>query len=103
MDERVATCLLISKVLVADGMMAAPEKAFLGRVMAGLELDEAERRRVLDLDGLDEADDVVAALPADRRQQIVDQLVEAALVDGKLSPHEMDVVQQLSRKLGVGD
>jgi hypothetical protein len=51
MNEKVAKCLLIAKVLVADGIMTDDERSFLDGVMAAEGLDADERRRVTELDG----------------------------------------------------
>jgi hypothetical protein len=63
MNDRVASCLLIAKVLVADGMMAAPEREFLARAMEVFGLTEEEQRKVRDLEGFDEAEKWAAKLP----------------------------------------
>jgi tellurite resistance protein len=101
MDDGVARALVVAKVLAADGMMAPEEKVFLGRVMGELGLDEAQRAKVHDLEGIEEADAAVAALPEADRRAIVDQVLEAALVDGKLSPHETEAVAKLTTALGL--
>lgn len=101
MDVRLAECLLIAKVLVADGIMTVTEKDFLRRAMDALDLTEAERAKVHDLEGWDEAEPLVAALPADAKRAVVDKVVAAALVDGQLSPHEMDAVKKITAALGL--
>lgn len=60
MDERAAQWLVVANVLAADGMMSDHERAFLRNVMDQLGLDEAARKTVTDLDGFDEAEQVVA-------------------------------------------
>ncbi len=101
MHERVASCLLIAKVLVADGMMAEPEREFLERSIQLFGLTDAEARNVRDLEGFDEAETIVAALPEAKKRALVDQLLEAALVDGKLSPHETKTVASITKALGL--
>src|SRR4029078_8806540 len=56
MNAKVAKCLLVSKVLVADGMMTDDERRFLETMMTALALHPEERRRVIDLEGWDEAE-----------------------------------------------
>lgn len=102
MNERVASCLLIAKVLVADGMMAEHERAFLAKSMEIFALTDEEQRAVQNLDGFDEAEKVVAAMPEPQKRGLVDRLVEAALVDGKLSPHETKTITTLTKALGLG-
>lgn len=102
MNDRLASCLLIAKVLVADGMMAEHERGFLARAMETFGLTEAEQARVRNLDGFDEAEKWAAGMPREKKQALVDQLVQAALSDGKLSPHETKTVGALTTALGLG-
>jgi tellurite resistance protein len=99
MNTNVAKCLLVSKVLVADGMMADAEREFLANMMTKLGLSDAERRRVIDLEGWDEAEPIVNTLSDDEKRGIVELLVDAASADGKLSPHELAAVKRVSAAL----
>lgn len=101
MNANMARCLVVSKVLVADGMMTDDERGFLAAMMDRLELTDDERRRVVELEGLDEADRIVAALSVDERRQIVELLVDAASADGRLSPHELAAVKRVTAALGL--
>jgi uncharacterized tellurite resistance protein B-like protein len=101
MNPNVAKCLLVSKVLVADGMMADGEREFLAQMMTKLGLTDAERKSVVNLEGLSEAEPIVKALPEEERRSIVELLVDAASADGKLSRHELAVVQRVSAALGL--
>lgn len=99
MTPNVAKCLLVSKVLVADGMMQDEERSFLAGMMQQLGLSPEEQRQVIQLDGLDGADAIVLALPVEERQALVEMLVDAASADGKLSPHELAQVKRLTAAL----
>ena len=101
MDPKVAKCLLVSKVLVADGIMTENEHAFLERLMKKLELDETQRRTVIDLEGLDQAEEFVAKLSVEEKQEMASVLVDAASADGRLSPLEMKVVRGITEALGI--
>jgi uncharacterized tellurite resistance protein B-like protein len=101
MNTNVAKCLLVSKVLVADGMMAEDERAFLDGMMTKLGLTEDERRQVTDLEGWDEAEPIVKQLSEDERRGIIELLVDAASADGRLSPHELATVKRVSAALGL--
>lgn len=101
MNEKVAKCLLIAKVLVADGIMTDDERGFLDSVMAAEGLDASERRQVIELDGWDAAERLVRALPIEHRRALIEQLVDAASADGRLSAHELATIRQLSAELGV--
>jgi uncharacterized tellurite resistance protein B-like protein len=103
MDDRVARCHLLAEVLAADGIMTDDERALLEKHMANHELSEAEKNAIRNFEGTDAA---IATLrqraPAERRE-IVDELVEAALADGKLTPNETAAVKRLAAALGLDD
>jgi uncharacterized tellurite resistance protein B-like protein len=101
MDPKVAKCLLVSKVLVADGIMTENEHAFLERLMKKFELDETQRRTVIDLEGLDQAEEFVGKLSMEEKQELASVLVDAASADGRLSPLEMKVVRGITEALGI--
>lgn len=103
MDEKLAKCLLYTKVLTADGMMTESEHAFLDQAMNHLQLSPEQRRRVLDLEGWDEAESALRALDRDAKERIVSELVDAASADGRLSPLEVAAVKAISRDLGIED
>lgn len=101
MNTNVAKALVVSKVLIADGMMHDEEREFLAELMTQLGLSESERKQVIELEGLDAASSVVTTLPEDERRDLVAMLVDASSADGKLSAHEMETVQRLTRALGL--
>lgn len=101
MDTRTAKCLLLTKVLVADGIMTENERGFLERAMNRMGLSPDERRRVLDLEGWDQAEQALAGVSNDEKQELVGQLMDAASMDGKLSPLEAQMVKRISAALGV--
>ena len=101
MDPKVAKCLLVSKVLVADGIMTENERVFLDKMMRGLGLDETQRRNVLDLEGWDQAEPVVAKLSTEEKRELVSTLVDASSADGRLSPLELATVKRITAALGL--
>jgi uncharacterized tellurite resistance protein B-like protein len=101
MTPNVAKCLLISKVLVADGMMGEDERVFLTELMTQLGLDPEEKRSVIELEGWDEAEGIVNALPLDDKLALVELLVDAASADGHLSPTEMAAIKRVELALGI--
>lgn len=101
MNTNVAKCLLVSKVLVADGMMSDGEHEFLAGMMEKLGLTDDEKRKVIDLEGWDQAEPIIQTLSEDEKRSIVELLVDAASADGKLSPHELAAVQRVSATLGL--
>ena len=101
MDPKVAKCLLVSKVLVADGIMTENEHTFLEKMMRKLGLDDNARRRVLDLEGWDQAEAALLQLSVEERREFVAMLVDASSADGRLSPLEMATVKRITSALGL--
>lgn len=101
MDLAEASCLLVAKILAADGIMAAPEKEFLAATMRTLSLAEEAQARVFDLRGLDEAAAFVRDQSVEVRRDVMDRLLEAALADGRLSPHELTTMKRLAESLAI--
>jgi len=99
MNPNVAKCLVVSSVLVADGMMTDDEREFLNELIADFALTDEERRTVIELEGIDEAQAIVAQLPEVERREIVERLVDAASADAKLSPHEVAAIKKVTAAL----
>ena len=94
--------MLIAKVLAADGIMTDAERELLETAMETLALSDADRRRVRDLEGWDEAEPIVAALGVEDKRAIMDDLLQAVLADGKITPQETETIERLSKALGLG-
>ncbi len=101
MERRVAECLLLAKVLVADGMITENERIFLNASMARLGLSDAEKQLVADLEGWDQAEAVLASLPEAEKRDIVDVLMSGASADGRLSPLEVAALKAITAALGL--
>lgn len=101
MTPNMAKCLLVSKVLVADGMMTDEEHGFLADLMEELGLSAPEREQVIELKGWDEAEPIVKALSLEERRDLLARLVDAASADGHLSPQELQTVKKVAAELGI--
>lgn len=82
--------------------MTDVERMVLHEAMDRFGLEPDERRVVSELDGIEEAEAIVRGMPEASRRRLADQLIEAALADGKLSPHETVLVAEISRAIGLG-
>ncbi len=102
MEERTARCLLVAKILAADGIMTDDERSFLESTMESLELTDEERAQVRDFEGWDEAEQIVTSMALEDKRALMDGLVQAVLADGKVSPHEMTTIEKLTAALGLG-
>lgn len=101
MNANTAKCLLVSKVLVADGMVSDDERSFLHSMMTRLNLSDAERKQVIELEGWDDAEPIVKALSTEEKEELIELLLDAASADGKLSGHEHETIKRVSNALGL--
>lgn len=101
MEPRIAKCLLLSKVLAADGIVSENERAFLQTAMNKLGVPEEERQGILELNGWEQAEPTLASLPESEKHEIVRQLLEAGGTDGRLSPLEKAMVTRIALALGL--
>lgn len=101
MEQRVAHCHLLAEVLSADGMMGEDERALLEEEMERLELTADERDRVRHFEGADGAAAFFRGKSEDVRQDMLDALVNAVLIDGKLSPSENAAVKKIAAEMGL--
>jgi uncharacterized tellurite resistance protein B-like protein len=93
--------MLITKVLVADGIMTENERAFLSKSMDRLEISDDDRRRILDLEGWEDAEQALVSLSEDAKRSILSDLVDAASADGRLSPLETAMLKRITSALGL--
>ncbi len=103
MDNRLARCHLLAEVLAADGIVTEEERLLLEQHLANHELSEEECRQVRNREGTDDAILALKERPLIEREEIVEQLVEAALADGKLTAGETATVKRLAAALGITD
>lgn len=101
MKNSVACCHLVARLLAADGIVGEAERSFLEEMMNRLGLDEQERDDVRHFENTDGAEQTVRALPLEERERLRDELLAATLVDGKISPLERQVMDQLSDVLDL--
>jgi uncharacterized tellurite resistance protein B-like protein len=101
MEARIAKSLLLTKVLAADGIITENERAYLDRTMTLLGLSPDEQKRVLALEGWDEAEAALLSLTEDQKREVISSLVDAAAADGRLSPLEASMVKNITKALGI--
>lgn len=100
-EEREKVVGLIEAVIAADGTVADEEREFLRRVVERFGLSERERadRVATSAPGLATA--TLRALPSDVQARVMALLVEAAIVDGQVSPEERALLLASAASLGI--
>ena len=101
MNQTLARCHLLAEILAADGIMTAEERSLLEQHLARHQLTDEERDQVRHFEGAGDAASALRELSAQERQQVLDELVEAALADGKLTALETAAVKRIADALGL--
>jgi uncharacterized tellurite resistance protein B-like protein len=102
MNQKLARCHLLAEVLSADGIMTDEERSLLEEHLARYQLTDEERDQVRHFEGAARAPATLRPLSGPERQQVLDELVEAALADGKLTALETAAVKRIAEALGLG-
>ena len=100
MHKHLAIAHVIASVVSADGIMEETERLFLEEAMDDLGLTDEERGQVRDFKNAG-AEDVVREMPLEDKEKLRDGLVAATLADGKISPHETEVVKYMTELMGL--
>jgi uncharacterized tellurite resistance protein B-like protein len=101
MNQELARCHLLAEILAADGFMTEEERSLLEQYLTRHQLTEEERDHVRHFEGAADAASALRGLSAPERQQVLDELVEAALADGKLTAQETAAVKRIAEALGL--
>lgn len=96
-----AHCHLLAAVFAADGTMGEVERALLERALERFGLSDEERDQVRHFEGAAQAAAVLREAPEEERRQLIDELVEAAISDGRLTPGETATVRRIAAELGL--
>jgi uncharacterized tellurite resistance protein B-like protein len=103
MDQQMRhqVCELIAGVISSDQEVDEGEADFLQRVRARFGVPKGTEVKPT----VDRAEAVakLAALPAGSRKQVLDLLIQAATVDGKIVPAERELLGALAGEMGIGE
>lgn len=103
MDKEVArkVCELVAGILAADGEMHPAEGELMGRVLKafGDPFDFGQHVQPL-LHGSDAAR-AMSELPKEVRSEVLELMIEAAIVDGKVLPAEQEYLAIVAVAMGV--
>jgi len=101
MEKREAYCHLVASVLASDGIIEPSERRFLHDAMTKMALTPHERDQVMHFENNEEALTFASKFPESERRELLDELVAAALVDGRLSPYETALIEKISVALSL--
>ncbi len=94
-------CEIVAQLIIADAAVTDDERAFLERLMDGFGFDAADRAGVFSsVDIGQPIDDRLAKLDRARREQLLTDLMTAAVVDGEVGRGEQEIIDEVRQALG---
>ena len=100
-DEREKVVGLIETVIAADGIVSDEEREFLRRVVERFGLTDRDRANHVAASAPGLATATLRALAPDVQARVMALLVEAAVVDGQVSPEERALLLASAASLGI--
>ena len=99
--ERKLYIQVLGQMLIADGMLADAERAYLDGVMDGLSMDPDERRAALSGISLDSpVEERVAGLSPESKAQLRSEIERAMGADGEMHRSESVLLDRVRAALG---
>jgi len=93
---------IIGQLLISDGILSDPERAYLDRVMDSFSMGPEERKLALHGISMDSpVEERVAGLSAEARAQLLDAARDAVSADGETSKNESAFLERLEQLVGA--
>ena len=101
LEERLKIVSLIEAVIAADGIVSDDEREFLRRVIARFGISEADHADRIAASAPGLATAMLRSLAPDVQVRVMALLVEAAVVDGQVTPEERALLLAAAASLGI--
>lgn len=103
LDQKKLFCRVVGQLIVADAQVTDAEHDFLEALMNRFELTEADKQAIVDgISTADSAEEAIGSLDDAAKDQLIEELVAAATVDGVLAGPEAKMIQSVRDALGRG-
>jgi uncharacterized tellurite resistance protein B-like protein len=100
--ERITLSQLVGQMLIADGELNDDERDYLDKVMAALELTDAERKQAIGgIDVDSPIEERVASLSDEARGALLTELETAMYAGGEVAPGEERMLARVKAMLGM--
>jgi uncharacterized tellurite resistance protein B-like protein len=94
-------CEIVAQLIIADAAVTDDERAFLERLMDRFGFDADDRRAVFGTVDIGQPiDDRLARLDEEHRVELLEQLEDAAIVDGEVGRGEREIILEVRGALG---
>lgn len=100
-ETRQKICQLVAGIIIADDILDEKEEAFVDRLIKSFGVGESGRDVLFPLVDRDEAAAQMKALPKEAQDEGMRLLIEAACVDGQITPEEREYLKAIADALGL--
>ncbi|MBW2261262.1 MAG: TerB family tellurite resistance protein [Deltaproteobacteria bacterium] len=102
-NDQIQICKVIAQAIMADAKITDEEHEFLTKLMDRYELDDAERKDVMNRN-VD--DDPVAMVKEEiggleSKDELLGELLSAITADGKIAPQEKTLLETVGKSIGM--
>jgi uncharacterized tellurite resistance protein B-like protein len=99
--DRILYVQILAQMLIADGVLADEERAYLDRIMDSLEMPADERQRALGGVSIDSpVEERVRALGDAFKKQLLAEVEKALNVDGQVTRSEQYFLERVKKLIG---
>jgi uncharacterized tellurite resistance protein B-like protein len=99
--DRILYVQILAQMLIADGVLADEERAYLDRIMDSLEMPSDERRQALGGVSIDSpVEERVRALGDGFKAQLLAEVEKALNVDGQATRSEAHFLERVKKLVG---
>ena len=92
---------LVAGLVVSDSDLDPNEEAFVDKMLARFEIDDAEREVIFPIVDGDEAAEALSKMTVEVQTEAFDMLIEAAAADGQIVDEEQVYLEAVAKAVGV--
>jgi uncharacterized tellurite resistance protein B-like protein len=101
-NDQIQICKVIAQAIMADAQITDEEHEFLTRLMDRYELDEAQRKDVMNRNMDDDPAAMVKEIGGlESKDELLGELLSAIAVDGEVAPQEKALLQTVGKAIGM--
>ena len=102
LSDKIQICKVVAQAILADAQITDSERAFIDKLMDKYELDEEQRKDVLNRNIGDDPAAMAEEIDSfDSKNEMIVELAMAVAVDGEVSSSEKALISQVAEALGI--
>jgi uncharacterized tellurite resistance protein B-like protein len=100
--DKIQICKVVAQAVLADGLITDSEREFLDKLLDKYQLDDAERKDVLNRNFGDDPGEMARAVEAfNSKNEMLVELALAVAVDGEIARAEMSLLIKVATVLDI--